>query len=472
MERLSAELVVVGAGPGGYAAAFYAADRGKKVLLVERDPLLGGVCLTRGCIPSKALIHATRLISEAEESSGRGIVFGKPTINPGRLRSWKDSIVDKLAGGIRTLAETRGVRIVEGRGHFEGSQTLRVETPEGQRFIDFEHAIIAVGSRPSIPKAWDLGNPRVMTSTEALDVESIPERLLVIGGGYIGMELGMVYAALGSEVVLVEALPSILAGADPDLVRPVLRRAQEKFSGLHLETKVKQLATKGKQIEVTTEHADGDKTDLYDRVLIAVGRQPGSDNMGLENTDVELDDKGFIKVDEKQRTADPNIYAIGDVAGGVLLAHKATKEGRIAVESLLGETSAFEAVIPAVVFTDPEVAWCGLTEQEARERKIKVAIAKFPWGASGRAVAVDRTDGLTKLVVEPETERILGMGIVGTGAGELIGEGVVLIEMGATARDLAESVHPHPTLSETLMECAELFYGHATHSVARKSARN
>jgi len=471
MDRLNAELVVVGAGPGGYAAAFYAADLGKKVVLVERDSRLGGVCLTQGCIPSKALIHATRLISEAEESATRGIVFERPTVDVGKLRSWKDSIIDKLSHGIKSLAESRGVQVVEGRGHFESSRALRVETEEGQRFIDFEDAILAVGSRPSIPKAWDLGNPRVMTSTEALEVDSIPERLLVIGGGYIGMELGTVYAALGSKVVVVEALPAILAGADPDLVRPVLRRARERFDELRLETKVKKLATKGKQIEVTSEHESEERSDLFDCVLIAVGRRPNSDDIGLENTDVELDDDGFIKVDEKQRTSDPNIYAIGDIAGGVLLAHKASKEARVAVESLLGETSVFEAVIPAVVFTDPEVAWCGLTEEDAKQQGIKVEVARFPWAASGRAVAVDHPDGLTKLVVEPETERILGMGIVGSGAGELIGEGVVLIEMGATARDLAESVHPHPTLSETLMECAEMFYGHATHAAARKRAK-
>jgi dihydrolipoamide dehydrogenase len=471
MDRASAEVIVVGAGPGGYAAAFYAADRGKKVVLVERDPRLGGVCLIRGCIPSKALIHATNLISEAEKSAARGIDFGRPSIHTGKLRTWKDSIVDRLSQGIRTLAGGRGIEVIEGRGHFESSGTLRVETSEGQRFVDFENAIIAVGSKPAIPKAWDLGNPRVMTSTEALEIESIPERLLVIGAGYIGMELGMVYAALGSQVVVVEALAAILSGADPDLTRPVLRRAKEQFAELRLDTRISRLATKGKQIEVTTTHDGEERVELYDRVLVAVGRRPVTEDIGLENTGVELDDGGFIRVDDRQRTADPNIYAIGDVVGGVLLAHKASREGRVAVESILGETSAFESVMPAVVFTDPEVAWCGLTEEEAKRRGIEVQIARFPWGASGRAVALDRPDGLTKLVVEPESERILGMGVVGAGAGELIGEGVILIEMGATVRDLAESVHPHPTLSETLMECAEMFYGHATHAAARKTSK-
>jgi len=471
MDRLSGELVVVGGGPGGYAAAFYAADQGKKVVLVERDSRLGGVCLTRGCIPSKALIHATQLISEARESAKHGIVFQTPSIETAKLRSWKDSIIHKLSQGIRSLAESRGVEVIEGRGYFEGSGSLRIETADGQRFIDFEQAIVAVGSKPSVPKAWDLGNPRVMTSTEALEVETIPERLLVVGGGYIGMELGTVYAALGSEVVVVEALGSILAGADADLIRPVLRKAKQVFREVRLETTVKQLATRGKQIEVVTKCNGEDRTELYDHVLVAVGRRPNTENIGLENTGVELDDRGFIKVDERQQTADANIYAIGDVAGGVLLAHKATREGRVAVDSILGETSVFDSVIPAVVFTDPEVAWCGLTEAEAKDRGTKVEIARFPWGASGRAVALDRPDGLTKLIIEPETERILGMGIVGSGAGELIGEGVVLIEMGATARDLAESTHPHPTLSETLMECAEMFYGHATHAVSGKRTR-
>jgi dihydrolipoamide dehydrogenase len=442
-----------------------------KVLLVERESRLGGVCLTRGCIPSKALIHATRLIHEAKESSERGIVFPEPTLDTAKLRSWKDSIIHKLSQGIQSLAHARGVEILQGRGHFEGSNALRVETSGGQQFVDFEKAIVAVGSRPAIPKAWDLGNPRVMTSTEALEVESIPERLLVIGGGYIGMELGAVYAALGSQVVAVEALASILAGADSDLVRPVLERAREQFAELRLETKVRQLATRGKQIEVVTEHGGESRTELYDRVLVAVGRSPLTEDIGLENTGVELDGKGFIRVDDHQATADPDIYAIGDVAGGVLLAHKASKEARIAVEAIAGESSVFEAVIPAVVFTDPEIAWCGLTEEEAKQRKLRVEVVRFPWPASGRAVAVDRPDGLTKLLIEPESERILGMGIVGVGAGELIGEGVVLIEMGATARDLAESVHPHPTLSETLMECAELFYGQATHLATRRKAK-
>jgi dihydrolipoamide dehydrogenase len=468
MERIKAELVVLGAGPGGYAAAFYAADLGKKVLLIEKDARLGGVCLNRGCIPSKALLHATNLIQETEESETRGIRFGEPEIDLAKLRSWKDGVVARLSQGVSMLAKSRGVDVMVGRGRFEDARSLRVETAEGQKFVDFEHAIVAVGSEPSIPKAWDLGSPRIMTSTEALEVEIIPDRLLVIGAGYIGMELGAVYAGLGSDVVVVEALNSVLPGADPDLVRPVLQRAMNNFSEIRLGTKVKTLSTRDKQIEAVTE-TDGEETaELFDRILVAVGRRPNCADLGLENTAVELDDVGFIKTDDRGRTSDDGIYAIGDVAGGVLLAHKAAKEARVAVESLMGESALFEAIIPAVVFTDPEVAWCGLTEQEAKTQGIAVEITKFPWGASGRAVAIDRTDGLTKLVVEPQSERILGMGITGHGAGELISEGVVLIEMGATVRDLAESVHPHPTLSETLMECAELFFGHATHTVPRR----
>ena len=320
-------------------------------------------------------------------------------------------------------------------------------------------------------KAFDLGNPRIMTSREALEVEDIPENLLVVGGGYIGMELGTVYATLGSKVVLVEALETILTGADPDLARPVMNYAKKAFKEVRLKTKVGKMATAGKQIKVEFEIDGQKKEELYDRVLVAVGRTPNSQDLGLENTKVTLDDKGFIKVNEKQQTDDPAIYAIGDIAGGVLLAHKASKEARIAIEVITGEESAFTGVtIPAVVFTEPELAWCGLTEAAAKEKGIEVQVSKFPWAASGRALTFDRPEGLTKLIVEPETERVLGVGIVGVGAGELISEGVLAVEMGATAKDVALSVHPHPTLSETLMEAAEAFYGHATHIMAKKKA--
>jgi dihydrolipoamide dehydrogenase len=470
VDPINTEIVVLGAGPGGYAAAFYAADHGKKVLLVEQDRKLGGVCLNRGCIPSKALLHAAKMITEARESAHRGITFGSPQIELDKLRAWKNGIVDKLSGGVSFLAKKRGVQVLTGRGYFEGSNSLRVETAEGQQIVTFEKAIVAVGSKAALPKVFDLGNPRVMTSTEALEIEEIPEDLLVIGGGYIGMELGSVYAGLGSKVVVVEALPSILAGADPDLVRPIQKLAEKNFRELRFNTKVTQMSTKGKKIRTVTVGPDKvEKEEFYDRVLVSVGRVPRCGDLGLENTKVEQDERGFIKVNDKQETSDPAIFAIGDIAGGVLLAHKASKEARIAVETIVGEASTSQGVIiPAVVFTEPELAWAGLTESEAKAKGMTIEVAKFPWAASGRALTFDHTEGLTKIIVDPETERILGVGIVGHGAGELIGEAVVAIEMGATVRDLAESVHPHPTVSETIMEAAEVFYGYATHTYAPK----
>jgi dihydrolipoamide dehydrogenase len=469
MEPIHTELAVLGGGPGGYAAAFYAADLGKKVILIEREDRLGGVCLNRGCIPSKALLHAAHTISGAKESEHRGISFGAPTVDVNKLRAWKESILTRLAGGIAQLARMRGVQVVHGRGYLEDSRTLRVETPQGQQLITYDHLILAVGSKSAMPKAFDLGNPRIMTSKEALEVEDIPENLLVIGGGYIGMELGTVYATLGSKVVLVEALDTILAGADPDLARPIVAYARKAFKEVRLKTKVSKMATAGKQIKVEFDMDGQKREELYDRVLVAVGRSPNAEDLGLENTRVSFDDKGFIHVNEKQQTTDPAIYAIGDIAGGVLLAHKAAKEARIAVEVIMGEDSAFaDVTIPAVVFTDPELAWCGLTESEARAKGIEVQVAKFPWAASGRALSFDRPEGLTKLIIDPDTERVLGVGIVGHGAGELISEGVLAVEMGATAKDLALAVHPHPTLSETLMEAAEAFYGHATHTLVKK----
>ena len=473
MDPIKTEVVVVGAGPGGYAAAFYAADLGKKVILIEQDKKLGGVCLNRGCIPSKALLYATHGISAAREGAHRGIAFNEPQVDLTKLRAWKDSILAKLSGGVAQLAKMRGVEVWNGRGYFEDSNTLRVETAEGQKFVRYDQAIVAVGSKSAMQKAFDLGNPRVMTSREALEVEDIPQEMLVIGGGYIGMELGTVYAALGSKVTLVEALEGILLGADPDLARPVQAYAKRAFKEVRVKTKVSKMATSGDKIKVEMEF-DGKKTEeLYDRVLVAVGRSSNTQDIGLENTKVALDEKGFIKVNEKQQTDDPAIYAIGDCAGGVLLAHKASREARVAVEVITGEDSTFsDVIIPAVVFTDPEVAWCGLTEAEAKQKNMNVAVAKFPWAASGRALSFDRTDGLTKLIIDPETERILGVGIVGAGAGELIAEGVLAVEMGATAKDLALAVHPHPTLSETLMEAAEVFYGHATHTLVRKKAEH
>jgi len=471
MEPTSTEILVLGAGPGGYTAAFYAADKGKKVTLVEQNRRLGGICLNVGCIPSKALLHATEILREATDSARRGIEFGAPKVDLDRLRSWKEAILEKLGQGIKSLAQHRGVQVIYGRGHFEDSQTLRVETAEGQKFIRYQKAIIAVGSKPTMPNAFDLGNKRIMTSTEALDLPDIPQDFLIVGGGYIGMELGTVYAALGSKVVVLEALPSILTGIDDDLIRPVARAAQKAFKEIRVNTKVVKMATAGKQIKVTMEVNKEPREELYDRVLVSVGRSPNYTDLGLENTKVTKDDKGFIQCNPQQQTDDPFIYAIGDVNGGTLLAHRAAKEAKIAVEAMLGEPSAFEnIVIPAVVYTHPEVAWCGLTETEAKQKSIEIKVAKFLWGANGRALTLDRPDGLTKLIIDPETERILGVGIVGAGAGELISEGVLAVEMGATARDVADCVHPHPTLSETLMEAAESFYGTATHTISRRDS--
>lgn len=470
MDPIKTEVVVLGAGPGGYAAAFYAADLGKKVILVEADKL-GGVCLNRGCIPSKALLHASGLMAEAKHASAFGLTFQAPTVDLDKLRAWKDSVVAKNSGGIASLAKMRGVTVIAGKGYFESSDILRVETSEGQQRVQFEKAIVAVGSRPALPKAFDLGNPRIMTSTEALNVEEVPENLLVVGGGYIGMELGTVYSNLGSKVTVIEALDGILMGADPDLVRPVFQLATKNFKELRLKAKVGKMATKGKQIQVVSEYNGKAYDELYDRVLVSVGRVPNSADLGLENTKVEKDEKGFIKVNDKMETGDPNILAIGDIAGGILLAHKASKEARVAVETIVGEALATkDCLIPAVVFTDPEVAWVGLTETEAKAKGIEVKVAKFPWAASGRALTYDRTDGVTKIIAEPGTDRVLGVGIAGHGAGELISEAAVAIEMGANVKDLALTVHPHPTLSETIMEAAEVYYGHSAHFFTKKPA--
>ena len=471
MDSIKTEIVVVGAGPGGYAAAFYAADLGKKVILIEREKRLGGVCLNRGCIPSKALLYATHQIVNARESAHRGITFTEPSVDVAKLRTWKESVIEKLGGGVATLAKMRGVQVIQGRAYFEGSNKLRVETEQGQQFVEYDKAILAVGSLAAMPKAFDLGNPRVMTSTGALEIEDIPENLLVVGGGYIGMELGFVYSALGSKVTVVEALDNVLAGADADLARPVVANAKKSFKEIRLKARVTKMSTAGKQIKVESEYNGEKLTELYDRVLVAVGRVPNSADLGLENTKVELDEKGFVKVNHHQQTDDPGIYAIGDIAGGILLAHKAHKEARIAVENINGEDTVFEnVIIPAVVFTDPELAWCGLTEAEAKEKGLNYQVAKFPWSASGRALSFDRTDGVTKMIIDPDTNRLLGVGICGAGAGELIAEATLAMEMGATAEDIALTVHAHPTLSETLMECAEVFYGHATHTFTKKKA--
>jgi dihydrolipoamide dehydrogenase len=466
------QVAVIGAGPGGYAAAFHAADLGLKVALVDSDPRPGGVCLNRGCIPSKALLHAAKLINEAREAEAWGIRFSRPEVDIKALRSWKDGVVARLVDGIDQLCRARKVDLLRARATFTDSRTLRLEwaadDKEGERpaALRFEHAILATGSTPAMPQIFQIGDPRVMDSTGALEIDAVPGTLLVVGGGYIGLEMGTVYAALGSKVTVVELLDGLLPGADRDLVRPLQTRLAKTFAAIHLKTKVEGLTAKEAGIEarVSGEGAPGGGALLFDRVLVAIGRRPNSRGLGLESTKVTVDEKGFVQVDRHRRTADPHIFAIGDVAGEPMLAHKASREGKVAAEVIAGEPAEFDNLaIPAVVFTDPEVAWCGLTENEAKAAGREVKVAKFPWAASGRAITLDRPEGLTKILIDPSTGRVLGMGIVGSGAGELIAEGVLAIEMGAVARDIADTIHAHPTLSETVMESAEVILGNSTH---------
>lgn len=465
MENLKTEIAVIGGGPGGYAAAFYAAARGKKVTLIEKEARLGGVCLNRGCIPSKALLHAAEAIRGAQEAEAFGIKFQAPTVDLAQLRAWKSGILEKLGTGVQNLAGRRGVEIITGNAAFQDSKNIKI----AEKNLSFDHAIIATGSVPAVPKAFQLNSSLVMTSTEALEIELIPKRLLVIGGGYIGMELGMVYAAMGSKVVVVEMLGSILAGADADIVRYVESVAKNRFENIHLNSKVSAITVEGNSIKAVIEAQGKSSEEGFDRVLVATGRIPCANGIGLERTSVKIDEKGFIKTNDRKQTDEPAIFAIGDVIGGVMLAHKASSDAKIAVDKICGsEPEGAEPVIPAVVFTDPEVAWCGLTENDASVKNIPIQVVKFPWAASGRAATIGRTDGVTKLLIDPATERILGAGICGKGAGELIGEAVVAIEKGVTAHELGKIVHPHPTLSETLMECAEMFYGRATYAYSRK----
>ena len=463
---ISTDLVVIGGGPGGYPAAFHAADHGMAVTLVNKEASPGGVCLHRGCIPSKALLHVAKLLHEAKEAEQWGITFTKPKIDLEKLRDFKNSVIGSLTGGIEQLCKARGVNLVQARGEFIDSNTLQLKKPDGSaEELKFKHAIVATGSTPAMPGFFDIGDDRVMDSTGALALADVPKKLLVVGGGYIGLEMGSVYAALGSEVTVVEMLAGLLPGADRDLVRPLAGRLKNIFKAIHLKTKVASLKATSKGIVAELEGEGVESPQTFDRVLISIGRRPNSRGCGLENTQVEIDDKGFIVIDKNQRTADPNILAIGDVAGEPMLAHKATREAKVAVETLLGQPAKFDNIaIPAVVFTDPEVAWCGITENEAKAEGRKVSVVRFPWAASGRAQAISRTEGLTKLIVDPDTERVLGVGIVGSGAGEMIAEGVIAVETAAVARDLADSIHAHPTLSETLMEAAEGFFGQATHS--------
>jgi dihydrolipoamide dehydrogenase len=456
------ELIVLGAGPGGYAAAFLAADKGMKVTLIDAGEKPGGVCLHRGCIPSKALLHAAKIITEAEDATSWGLKFNKPEIDLNTLRARKDKVVAGLANGLVSLARQRKVEYVVGRATFDSPTSLRMENGTVFRF---RKCIVATGSSPAKLSALSLESPRVMDSTGALKLENTPKSLLVVGGGYIGLELGTVYAALGSKVTVVELTGSLLPGVDTDLVKPLHERLKKHVHAIHLNTKVVKIAEVPEGIRATLQGEGIPQPEVtFERVLVSVGRKPNSGGLGLEKAGVRVDEKGFVVVDERRRTTNENIFAIGDVAGEPMLAHKASHEGKLAVEVITGEPAVWDVrAIPAVVFTDPEIAWCGLTETEAKRAGREIQIGYFPWGASGRASTLGRPDGLTKVIVDPQTDRILGVGIVGTDAGELIAEGVVAVEMGATARDLALSIHAHPTLSETIGEAAESLHGMATH---------
>lgn len=463
------DVAVIGAGPGGYAAAFHAADLGLRTALIDEDPQLGGTCLLRGCIPSKAMLHAARLITEAEEAQAWGIHFEKPRLDLEAFRSRMKTIIGKLTKGVHTLAGARKVDVIQARATFKNGTTLMLSSSGQSRELSFAHAILATGSRPTIPQSLKIDDPRVMDSTGALELPDIPGRLLVVGGGYIGLELGTVYQALGSEVTVVEALPRLLNGADSDLVRPLHQRMQRRFKAIRLQTTVEKLDPRKEGVAATFTGSDGTSTEIFDRVLVAVGRRPNTEHLGLEQTKVAISPQGFVQVDRQRRTAEPSIFAIGDVGGEPMLAHKATHEGLVAARVIAGRHSAFDAAaIPAVVFTDPEIAWCGLTEEAATASGQAVRITRFPWAASGRATTLGRNEGLTKLVLDAESGRILGVGLCGVGAGELIAEGVLAVEMGAVAEDLAASIHPHPTLSETVMEAAESFHGQPTHLFTSK----
>ena len=462
------EVLVIGSGPGGYAAAFRAADLGKDVTMVDTAARPGGVCLFKGCIPSKTYLYLAELIDDAARAERMGIRFGKPRVDLDALRRWKAAVIDKMAGGLARLSDARGLQLIQGRAEFESSTTVRLHDSEISR-IKFRHAILATGSSPVALTGTEFKpGGRIMSSTGALALADIPERLLVVGGGYVGLELGMVYAALGSRVSLIERQERLLTGVDADLVAPLQKRLDSVFEKMSLQTGVVAMTGDDSGLNVTLEGPGGTDDQRYDRVLVAIGRRPNSTGIGLENTSVQVDEKGFVTVDDRLRTADEHIFAVGDVVGGMMLAHKATREGKIAAEVIAGQSSAFDArAIPAVVYTDPQIAWCGMTEEQAKHEKIPVRVQRFPWKFSGRAATMGASEGLTKMMTDPETGRIIGVGITGRDAEGLVAEGVLAIEMGALAEDVALSIHPHPTLSETESEAAELFFGSATHILSK-----
>jgi dihydrolipoyl dehydrogenase len=447
------DVAVVGGGPGGYSAAFRAAELGLETVVIDEGKRLGGACLYEGCIPSKALLHVAGLCADVERAKDLGVDFGAPRVSLDPLRKWKaERVVGRLARGLASVAKAKGVDVIGGRGVFESSRALRVEGDEPQT-IRFRHAILATGSSPAMPPGLAVGGERIMDSTAALEVADVPERLLVVGGGYIGLELGQVYAALGSKVTLVEMTDGLLPGVDRDLVQPLLRRSERLFARILLGTRIADLRETGHEIEAAL---DGAGRERFDRALIAVGRRARTDGIGLEATKVERDRRGVVTIDERCRTSDPHVFAVGDVTGEPMLAHRAMRQGKVAAEVIAGRPAAFDNVaVPAVVFTDPEIAWCGLTEAAAEQAGRAVKVARFPWAASGRALTLGRTDGLTKLVADAGTGRVLGAGIVGPGAGELIAEATLAVETAMTVEDLAATIHAHPTLAETLMEAAE-----------------
>jgi len=462
MSEFDYDILVLGAGPGGYTAAFRAADLGQRVALVERYPELGGVCLNVGCIPSKALLHTASVIDEAAAMEQHGVSFGEPFIDIDKLRSFKEDVVGKLTGGLAGMAKQRKVDIIQGTGSFTGPNEVAVEGSAGSKAVTFRNAVIAVGSQSLELGGMPWGDPRLMDSTDALELEEIPNRLLVIGGGIIGLEMACVYQGLGSSVTVVELTPGLMPGTDPDLVKPLQRRISKRYEAIHLETRVTQVDVADQGLVA---HFDGKHTgkETFDRILVAVGRTPNGGKINAAAAGVEVSDRGFIDVDSQMRTNVPHIFAIGDVVGQPMLAHKASHEGKVAAEVCAGEKSAFEArVIPSVAYTDPEIAWAGVTENEARQSGLKYGVGKFPLAASGRAIGIDRTEGFTKLLFDTSTKRIIGAGITGPNAGDLIAECALAIEMGAEAGDIALTIHPHPTLSESVAMAAEVFEGTVT----------
>ena len=460
---IHADVVVLGAGPGGYTAAFRAADLGKKVVLIERYAALGGVCLNVGCIPSKALLHAAKVITEAEDVEAQGIVFGKPQIDIAKLRTWKESVISKLTKGLKALAKQRKVEIIHGSGKFTTPHLIQVETTDGQKTVSFEHCIIAAGSSVARIPGFPYDDPRLIDSTGALELKDVPKHMLVIGGGIIGLEMATVYSALGSKITLVEWMDQLIPGADPDLIKPLHRRIKKRYEAIYLKTKVTQIVTGESGLTVTFEGENAPEPQTYDRILMAVGRRPNGRAIGAEEIGIQVNERGFIPVDQQMRTSLPHIFAIGDIVGEPMLAHKATYEGKLAAEIIAGHKAIFDAcTIPSVAYTDPEIAWMGLTEKEAIKQGIDYEKASFPWAASGRAISMAREEGLTQLLLDKNTRRILGAGIVGINAGELIAETVLALEMGADMQDISLTIHPHPTLSETVLFAAEMAEGTIT----------